>query len=296
MRTLLTNGYSVAGFQRPADGAFILDLTRVDMLGGISRTTVLFTARSSAALITRLRQHAGAIGAAPLVVRLNGAIEIPDDIRSIGLTRFYELLGGEVRTDRIFRDGLPALMDKLGRNQLPRGFAGKPDQLLETYCQDCWSYLLNSPVRRFGQERSGERLGDGLVLSPRRYNLYFDAKAYSGGYHPDSADMRAYEEYVRDFNERYQTYLGPIACFAVISGRFSKAERTLNERAQEFRGRINTQMIFITAKQLAVAVDAVRSIGYRRRAIAWNLILAGAVFDERKLEKEIRRVERDGVV
>ena len=50
--------------------------------------------------------------------------------------------------------------------------AGKPDDMLELYSEECLEYMLECPVRRYGQERRFERLPDGLALGRNKLNIF----------------------------------------------------------------------------------------------------------------------------
>jgi hypothetical protein len=295
-RTLLTNSYTIDACDRPTDGAFLLKIRKRETLGGEAKTVLLFTVQASRALYGRLQNDARAYQGAAVAVSLRGKLTPPAGIRQMSAVTFFALLGGEIRTDRIFREGLTRLLRELGHRRVPKGMSGKAETLLETYCQDGLSYLLNSPVRRFGQERAFEKLPDALVLAPGRLNLCVDAKSYSGGYHPSASDMRAYRDYVVDFNQRYSGFVGPVSAFVVISGHFKQSQTALRNRSDEFLAEASTPLVFMRSTELGEAVALLRPNSHYRSALNWRNVFVPPIFEIARLKKEISRIVRDGII
>jgi hypothetical protein len=214
----------------------------------------------------------------------------------MALSEFYNILGGEIRTDRILLPNLRYVMAELGHNRLPTSFSGKPDDLLELYCEECLEFLLECPVRRYGQERRFEPLPDGLALGRNRFNLYFDAKAYGQEFHPTADDIRRFASYVRDFNLRYGSYVGPISLFLVISGSFSSDKNAIVDKISEFQAECATPMALVRASDLAdLVADCAKSV-QSRGAINWRRVFAAQLFDGKKFREELRRIRKDAIV
>ena len=176
VRTILLNGYIIDSFARPATGAFLILVRKRDVLGGEARIVLLFADTVSSGLRSRLVGDAKRHDAAAVHISERIPNGIANGIQQIALADFYNLLGGEIRTDRIFAKNLRRVMDELGHNRVPSSFSGKPDDLLEAYSEECLEFLLECPVRRYGQERRFEPLPDGLALGRNKFNLYFDSK------------------------------------------------------------------------------------------------------------------------
>jgi hypothetical protein len=224
------------------------------------------------------------------------SIVTSDSMREMTLSEFYNILGGEVRTDRVLVPNLPYVMSELGHNRLPRSFSGKPDDLLEIYCEECLEFLLECPVRRYGQERRFEPLPDGLALGRNRFNLYFDAKAYGSEFHPTADDIRRFASYVKDFNARYSSYVGPISLFLVISGSFSSDKHAIDDKISEFQAECGTPMAFIPASDLADLVSKCAKSIQSRAAINWRRVFAAQVFDMKRFRAELQRIGKDSIV
>jgi len=296
VRTLLTGGYTIDACDRPAPGAVVMRIRKREALGGEARTVVLFTRTAGRALISRLTRDAVDYRGASTAVALGNPLRLPPEVRQFTASAFFSLLGGEIRTDRIFNPKLSAIMQALGHRRVPEPLQGKAETLLEGYSQDGFSYLLESSVRRFGQDRAFEKLPDALVLARDRFNVCLDAKAYRGGYHPTAADMRAFADYIREFNGRYSEFVGPIAMFVVISGSFYRSQKALANRANELLSAVATPLVFMRAKDLAAAINLLRPHGHRRGALDWRKILVPPLFDLGRLKAELHRVMRDGVI
>jgi hypothetical protein len=297
VRTLLLNGYAIDSFARPATGASLLRVRKRDALGAEARTALLFSQTVSLGLRRRLTGEAQQHGATALLVLTRGVPTAgAPSIREISLSEFYNILGGEVRTDRILVPNLSNIMSELGHNRLPPSFSGKPDDLLEIYCEECLEFLLECPVRRYGQERRFEPLPDGLALGRNKFNLYFDAKAYGSEFHPTADDIRRFASYVKDFNLRYSSYVGPISLFVVISGSFSRDKNAIDDKISEFQTECATPMAFIRALDLANLVSECANSIQNRAAINWRRVFAAQIFDVKRFRDELNRIRKDSVI
>lgn len=296
IRTLLVSGYHIHGFERPTPESFCALVTKHDRLGATVGVHLLFLSESSKALLQRAEKDARIARSTLVVVTLSPNLDLPKEIVRYSLADFFEALGGEVRTGRIFDSNLVSVMDELGHNRSLANVPGKPDDLLELYSEECLEYLLECPVRRYGQERRFEPLPDGIALGRNKFNLFFDAKAYSHGFHPTADDIRRFASYVVDFNNRYKNHVGSISVFLVISGSFSDDVSALKEKASDFLAECSTPLVMMKARDLAAAIKLVRSANCRRTAINWRRILAPEVVDIARLEGEVRRVTKDGII
>ena len=133
------------------------------------------------------------------------------------------------------------------------------------------------------------------MLGRNRWNVCLDTKANSKGYHPSADDMRAFEDYVRDFNTRYEGLVGRISVFVVVSGSFPKSSAALTGRANELLSKVGTPLVFVRAEELGAAIERVRPLGHRRGGLNWSQILVPPTFDPKRLEVELRRVARDRI-
>lgn len=250
----------------------------------------------SRGLANRLAAEAKRNASTPIAVSLTGRLALPTEIKQLPLAEFYDVLGGEVRTDRVFVADLHRVMDELGHNKLPKGLTGRPDDLLEAYVADCLQFLLECPVRRFGHERRFERLPDGIALGRSNLNVCFDTKAYGEQFHPQADDIRRFASYVRDFNQRYQGYIGHISTFLVVSGALSGDIKAVKEKANDLIVECATPLVLIKAAHLAEAVQMVRPLPRHRAAINWRSVFVPEVFAPSRLAKELSRIRKDSVI
>jgi hypothetical protein len=296
VRTLLINGYVIDAFERIMARVFLIRLRRRDLLGAEARMILLFANQVSKGLLDRLTKEAQQHGSTPIAIAMEDPLELSSSLRQHTLAEFYELLGGEVRSDLIFDPELKSIMDQLGHNSLPNSFGGTPDDLLEIYSKECLQFLLGAPVRRYGQERRFELLPDGLALGRDKFNIYFDAKAYDSNFHPTADDIRRFGSYIKDFNQRYSQYVGAISVFLVVSGSFSTSKNAIKEKANDLLASSTTPLVLVRAADLAEAVGLLRSTAQHRGAIDWRRIFVPEVFELNNLRKELKRLNKDSVI
>lgn len=271
VRTLLINGYSIESFDQPSAGVWIINVRKLDILGAQSRAVLLFAPDLSEALWHRASSEAKRYGGVCIAVSTGSQILSAGERRYV-ISEFFAILGGEARVDRILRADLKSTMIELGHNRLPAGFVGTADDLLEDYSKECFQFLLECPVRRYGQERKFEKRPDGLALGRRGINFFYDSKAYGERFHPTADDIRRFASYVDDFNNAYAAYVGRISTFLVISGSFSTDRDAILEKSNDMFAMCHTPLSFITAGDLAEMVQLSCSGGRARGAVDWKRV------------------------
>ena len=292
LRTLLVNGYAVTEVKRVSKTASILCVEKRDRIGGLARSAILLADNPPANVVEMLSAIANETHSQPLVVT---PAMIPFS-QVVTPQKFFDLLGGEIRSDRLMRDDLPNLLDALGHNRSVEGCVGKPDDLLEEYVKEGLQFLLEAPAYRYGQDRLFESLPDGLVLARSQLNLYFDAKAYEKGFHASADDIKRFAAYVNDFNARYSRHVGRLFCFLVVSGSFSGSQNALEEKANEFYSICGTKMCHITGKDFGAVIMIVRKTANFRSALNWTKIFSRLLIAPGALEEEIERIRKDNVI
>lgn len=291
IRTLLVNGYIVTEVSRISARVALLSVRRRDALGGVASSTLLLAANPPQNVVQLLKSAANQNSFQPLILTRAEINAVP----TMDPDKFFQLLGGEVRSDRVTRDDLVVVLDQLGRNKLPVGMTGSADDLLEDYVKEGLEFLLNSRGWRYGQDRLFESLPDGLILSPDKLNIYFDGKAYEKGYHPTADDIKRFAAYTTEFNERYSVHVGRLHAFLVVTGKFSHP-RALQDKANEFYGMCATQLCFLTGEHLGRIVADVRGCAGARSAIAWRSIFSRVVIEPKAIANELRRISKDKIV
>src|SRR5260370_10675866 len=120
IRTLLVSGYIVTNVNRISQSAAILSVHRRDKLGGLAASTILMAEAPSANVLEMLRRTAEQNQSQPLAITNRK----PSGVPILKPEKFFELLGGEIRSDRIIRDDLPAILNALGHNRVPNNLPG----------------------------------------------------------------------------------------------------------------------------------------------------------------------------
>lgn len=290
LRTLLVSGYIVTNVDRISQRAALLSVHRRDRLGGIAASTILLAGAPSNNICEMLRRTAEQTRSQPLAVTDAKVANLP----AMKPEKFFELLGGEIRSDRLVREDLPAILCQLGHNKLPAGFSGTPENLLEDYVKEGLEFILESRGWRYGQDRLFESVPDGLVLG--KLNLYFDGKAYEKGYHPSADDIKRFAGYVNDFNERYAAAVGRIHSFLVVSGSFTAKKEALEKKATDFYARCGTQLCHVEAEEFGQIVTDVRLKCFNRSAIKWVNVFSRLRIDRSSITSELRRIAKDKIV
>jgi len=296
LRTLFAAGYRVIKVERASATSTFVNLVGVDLLRAEVKILALVTKTYGLGLKRRLEKQADAEHSTPIVISLSSELKTTPGVPCHQIGNFFKLLGGAVQTDRIFRPDLPAIINSIGFNKLPKGLAGKPDTLLEEISSECLRYLLDCPLRRYGQDRLFESLPDGIAFARSNTNFYYDAKAYTGFYHPSADDIKRFAEYINDFNDRYATFVGRIFRLLVISGGFSKSEKAIAEKNNDLDARCGTQMTFISTSALAESVALMRKRSQQRSAVSWRNVFAPGVYSSARLTEECKRIEKDAII
>jgi hypothetical protein len=290
IRTLLVSGYIVTNVNRISQSAAILSVHRRDKLGGLAASTILMAEAPSANVLEMLRRTAEQNQSQPLAITNRKLSGVP----TLKPEKFFELLGGEIRSDRIIRDDLPTILNELGHNRLPNNFTGTPENLLEAYVKEGLEFLLESRGWHYGQDRLFESVPDGIVLG--KLNLYFDGKAYKKGYHPSADDIKRFAGYVNEFNERYATSVGRIHSFVVVSGSFTAKKNALEKKAADFYARCSTQLCYVTAAEFGQIVTQVRLASVNRSALKWANVFSQLRIEPTSIASELRRITKDRII
>jgi len=294
LRTLLVNGYVVTKADRISERVAVISVQKRDRLGGVAASSILFADAPTENIMEMLGKTAEENGAQTLVVTTAKLDQ--KQVPTIAPQKFYDLLGGEIRSERLMREDLPDLLDAFGHNKLYHGFKESPDDLLEDYVKEGLQFLLESRAYRYGQDRLFESLPDGLVLGRQKLNLYFDAKAYEKGFHPSADDIKRFSSYVNEFNDRYERFVGRLHSFLVVSGSFPADAKALEEKATEFYSLCSTKLCLITGKDLGHIINDVRTQCKNRSAIKWTKIFSQLLIKPGSIASELRRIKKDNIV
>ena len=204
---LVANGFVLDTIlNKPAYHLF--ECRRYDEFGAsIPYAVVLPPKVLDAGSLKAIRTYAG--GSHVIVV---GACTDPNVV-TIDWAEFVGRLGGPVKSWLPLEPTYAAELVTLGRNKVPPGMNGKADDRFEEYVHAGLQFVLGDRVIRYGQNRRGEPLPDGVAISRQDFTLLYDAKAAGGGFKVSYQAIRQFESYVVDFKRRYASYAPPIHAF-----------------------------------------------------------------------------------
>ena len=291
-RTLLVGGFHIASAIRKP-GYVLLRASRTDEFGVVQEYAFAISERGQ---MTAAQGDAAATAADHYGAHLVLVAEQADGYRSVAWNRFISLFGGPVFSasplDPVFRDRLVTL----GKNELPAGMAGRPDDLFEAHVRVALEFALWGRVIRYGQDRRFEARADGLVLKEDFVSIY-DAKAAGGdGYDVTKTTARQFADYVEDFRARYRAFVPRIHSFLVVSTSFKQRKSALVERSRDLHAACGVPLTFITAPALMDIIDMLADYPAARGAVQWSRVMLDVVVDPARVRSELDAIGKDGVV
>lgn len=292
LRTLLFNGYHLVNIKRIPNAA-ILNIYRIDFLGAQINYSLLYCEQTpSKAIKSIFSKDAKFNKSHPLFL---GDFKI-EGSESILLDVFLNKLGGAVNTGILLQENLSKILDELGKNRLPNGLKGEPDDLLEEYTKETLQFLLNSPARRFGQDRLFESLPDGIVIDQNKLIIQYDSKAYAKGYSVSSDDINRYASYVSNFNIKYGDFFGKIHSFLVVTGRFEQSESSLQKKSSALYAKCNTNIVYLEAKEMGEIVVFLRNNLRARSLVNWKNIFSQLIITKSLISSDLKKSSKDNLI
>lgn len=291
--TLVINGFHINKVQRFLNNN-ILNIYKFDKLGAEVKYSILFSDETEETPLSEtLITYSKSYNSTPLVVC---DTEITDKCKVYSKEKFFDFFTSFVNTGLILIPNLPEVLDTLGHNKVPNGLDGEADELLEVYSKECLQFILESPSKRFGQDRSFEHLPDGIVLAKQKFIILFDSKAYGNGFKFKSDDINRFAKYVENFNKRYSAIFGNVFSFLVISGKFLDSVKSISNRSDELYRQSNCKLSCITGEELGKIVQILKGNSAFSSAIIWKNILTELIIDTKIVEKEIKRIKKDNLI
>jgi len=293
LSTLFVNGFHITKVDRLAHENNILHIYKYDRLGAIVKYSILFTEDTNEGVITdTLLQQSQVQSSTPIIINNNFTSQ---RCTTYTKEKFFGFFGGLMNTGLILVPALPSIMDSLGHNELPAGLSGRPHDLHEVYVKECLQFIMESPARRYGIERSFESLPDGVVLSRQGFMLLLDSKAYAEGYGITADDMRRFQGYVNDFRMRYSSSFGPIMAFVVVAGHFSDSSNSITDRSLELYRLANSMLCCVTSQQLAEITQLLVNHPAERSSIDWKNIFIKPQIELQHVQAELNRISKDKI-
>lgn len=294
LRTLITHRFDVDVIKRVSPACALMNIHRLDDLSTPVNYTLLFSVEDpSESALGLMETTAKAKQSRPIVL---SKVKPAGTYTWYAPDKFYEILGGPVTSGIILAADLPDLLDTLGKNALPDGMSGTPDDIFEDYVKECLQFLVNAPAWRYGQDRRFEKLPDGLILGREGLLLLFDAKAYAGGFPVSADDIRRFVSYVRDFAEKYEQALGRVHCFLVVSASFEQGAKALSDRSDEVYAECQTKLCFMEAKTLGRTVELVKENISLRNSINWRSVFSHVFVNEAPVESQLKSLTKDNLL
>jgi hypothetical protein len=294
INTLIGSGFQLLNVtSKPS--YLLLRVYRTDEFGIAQHYVLVYsgdtTVRPSA--IAGLRKVA-ANDHAPLVI-VGKAETCDPTIPILTLDQFVGKMGGSVPTFLPLEPEYPAQLTELGFNKKPSGLVGKADDHFEGYVHAGLQFLLQRRVIRYGQDRLFETVPDGLVPGRDSVQLLYDCKAYKDGYPLSRGSIRQFADYVRSFHQRYESYIGRLHAFLVISGRF-QSDATLDTRSQELYSECQVPLVFMSAATLGEIVTLFAQAPRYRSAIDWKVVFSATTVELKTVKAQLSARKKDKVI
>jgi hypothetical protein len=293
VRTLVGGGFSLHSVTRKPGYALLL-MRRQDEFGAIQNYAF---AVCEDPLLTVAQVEAASISAKNDSARLVVVGHTEDKQGpSVEWDRFLNLFGGAIHSTAPLDPEFGANLITLGKNALPAGLVGRPDDLFEVFVQVGLEFILGGRVLRYGQDRRFEARPDGLALPSLAFRALYDAKAYKDGYPVTADSLRQFRSYVEEFERRYKAYLPRLKSFIVVSGDFDRGNAALQRRYEEFITDPGIPLSFLRAEALAGIIRMIADVPAIRSSINWGRVFARSVVDPSHVQEEIDAVRKDRII
>lgn len=294
LATLVTNGFHIEKVDRFAHQNSIVYTYKYDKLGARVNYCLLFTDDGEEnSIVDTLLRTAKEFKAMPLAISDNFESA---KCRTYTKIKLFDFFGGVVNTGLILIPNLSEILNELGHNRLPGGLTGEPKDLHELYVKECLQFVMESPARRYGIDRSYVKVPDIVVLGKEKFMLLLDSKAYSSGFDFKADDLKRFASYVEDYRYRYSTFFGNILSFVVVSGHFNDSEKAIRGRSDEFYEMCNCKISCIKSKTLGDITRLLKENSSHRSSIRWKSIFSKLIIETKHVEQEISRIKKDKLV
>jgi hypothetical protein len=294
VRTLVGNGFTLHEVtQKPTYTLF--SCHRFDEFGSQARYEfVLCEQPLGPAAMSALTRHAKRQGSQPVIV--GTAVQNDLGVPSLDWPSFLQKCGGPIKSWLPLNPAYASSLITLGHDQPVPGLLGRPDDLFEEYVHAGLQFLLADRVIRYGQNRLGEVLPDGGAFGRNQPIFLYDAKAYAKGYPLSRNSIRQFADYVRNFQTKYEVYLGRLHTFLVVSGHFRSKAQKLRNYSEQLYAECGVSLSYLEAKDMSCIVECISARPVARLALDWRRILVGNKIRCNSVVAAIRAAERDRLV
>jgi hypothetical protein len=294
VRALIGSGFTITNVL-PQPNYHQFCVARTELLGSkVHYIIVVACRRLSASEVDWLCREAKRDGAVLILV---GETETtPQDVSVLTYSQFFDRLGGPIFSLLPFDPEYKQRLLILGDNRVPIGLKGTADDLFEQYVHAGLQFLFRSRVIRYGQDRRGEPVPDGVTIGRSIPLMLYDAKAAGGGYNTSLESVRQFADYVDEFHKAYESVIGRVAYFLVISGSFDDTEDTLEGRSRAVQARCGVPLSFLTVGTFGSIVESLVKEPLCRPTLDWHLIFARPVVHFKDVEEQLRMRIKDNLL
>jgi len=294
VRTLVGNGFTLDRVLRKPR-YLVLDCTRLDEFGAEIPYAIVVADGMLGDGDLRSIERDAKIGGGRHVVLIGE--QPPTTVPCVTWDTFLARLGGPIKTWLPLEPTFKSQLEMLGHNCLPDALAGRPDELFEEYVQAALQFVLANRVHRYGQERRFEVRPDGIAFAgPSAATCLYDAKAYRDGFSVERSAIRQFADYVHDFHQRYEHYLGRVRAFLLISGHFQDSPESIQERSSELLAECGVPLCCVSADVLGDSVALLAQHPAYRRGLDWVRLFSRARLQAPDVRKELQAAMKDGLV
>ena len=291
IRTLVFGGFLLQGLER-SPGFVMIRMDRFDEFGALHRYAFALEERVLSEAEVAAARNAAEHHHSELV--FVGRTNAPEP--SVPWDRLVNLFGGPVVGANALDPGFGDALRTLGKNELPAGLVGEPDDLFEAYVRAAFEFVFAGRVIRYGQNRRFEKRPDGIALPHDQFRALYDAKAYADGYPVTADSIRQFKSYIEEFDQRYHDYIPRQSAFIVVSGSFQQGVDALRERSTELVAECGVPLSCLSAGTLAEIIELVAAEPASRKAINWTRIFSRAVVETARVRDEIAAIRQDAII
>ena len=293
VRTLVANGFDVRKVTQKPRYALV-SCARYDEFGGtIAYEFALCEQSLRSSEAAAVRRHAEHDKAIPVIV---GSADTSTEVSALQWSQFLGRCGGAVKSWLPLEADFGANLVELGHNRAVPGILGRPDDLFEQYVHAGLQFILADQVVRYGQNRRGEILPDGGAFGHRNPLFLYDAKAYESGYALSRDGIRQFGDYVRRFHQKYETSVGRLTAFLVVSGQFAHDSDALTRYSQDMLADCGVPLAYLAAGEMARISAALCKKPAFRNILHWSSIFSRVIISFKDVRRHLSSAEKDRLV
>lgn len=190
----------------------------------------------------------------------------------ISKDEFLSLLGGAVPSWRALGPTYTESLLQSAANKLPKGFTGEAWAVFEQAVGDGLEFIFGRRVRRLGSNKRGKRVSDMLAQLPDQTMLIIDAKASIHPFDASWKQMRALVEYTKHQLTRHKGVV-ELGVAIIVAATYKQKNSGLSNVSNDFIAKTGIPLLFLTAKDLAHMVEKLAKRPQYRNRLNWRMLL-----------------------